>query len=96
MVPDEDERKIMTQVIKMRSEGYSLDEIRQYLNYTWKVRTRTGGEWTNSRVAYVSEQGLRLGLMARSKNGDREPMLDDVDDEEEFENLDELEDENNE
>jgi DNA invertase Pin-like site-specific DNA recombinase len=66
MVPDQDERKIMRQVVKMRSAGCSLDEIRQYLNYTWKVKIRSSGEWTKSRVAEICEQGFKLGLLPRS------------------------------
>jgi DNA invertase Pin-like site-specific DNA recombinase len=93
-VPDEYEREILRVVVEMRSLGYSIDEIRQYMNYTWKVRTRMGGEWTNSRIPFLIEQGLRLGLLPQRNGAGSEQPLEDVDNEQEYDNLIELEDEN--
>jgi hypothetical protein len=81
----------MTQVLKMRSGGYSIDQIRQFMNYTWKVRTRMGGEWTNSRIPFLIQQGLSLGLLPQRNGASSEQPLEDIDNEEEYDNLIELE-----
>ena len=41
-VPDEAERVIMMKAVELRTKRYSYDQIRQYFNYEWKVRTRKG------------------------------------------------------
>jgi hypothetical protein len=46
-------------VVELRAAGHSLDQIRQHLSYRMKPRTRTGGEWTTSRIASLLRQGLR-------------------------------------
>ena len=89
-VVDEGERAIMAKCVELRAAGCSLDKIRQYLNYEWKARTRLGGHWTTSRVAFLVQQGLRL--MAETVNGTKEPLAA-VDEEEDYANLVELEDE---
>ena len=73
-VPDEREREILRKAVELRAAGHSLDQIRQHLNYGMKARTRTGGEWTTSRIAFLVQQGLRL--MAETEGGDPEEFLD--------------------
>jgi DNA invertase Pin-like site-specific DNA recombinase len=65
-VPDEGERQIMRKVAEMRAEGYSIDQIRQYLQYEWKVRPRprsrhnSSQTWSNSNVWELARRGLAL------------------------------------
>ena len=66
-VADEGERAIMAKCVELRAAGCTLDKIRQHLNYEMKARTRLGGHWTTSRVAFLVQQGLRL--MAETVNG---------------------------
>jgi DNA invertase Pin-like site-specific DNA recombinase len=87
---DEGERAIMAKCVELRAAGYSLDKIRQHLNYQMKARTRLGGHWTTSRIAVLVQHGLRF--MAESVNGTKE-LLASVDEEEDYENLVVLEDE---
>ena len=89
-VADEGERAIMAKCVELRAAGCTLDKIRQHLNYEMKARTRLGGHWTTSRVAFLVQQGLRL--MAETVNGTNVSLAS-VDEEEEFDNLVELEDE---
>src|SRR4029077_6811850 len=87
---DEGERAIMAKCVELRAAGCSLDKIRQHLSYEMKVRTRLGGHWTNGRIGYLVQQGLRL--MAETVNGAKD-LLASVDEEEEYDNVVELEDE---
>jgi DNA invertase Pin-like site-specific DNA recombinase len=87
---DEGERAIMAKCVELRAAGCTLDKIRQHLNYEMKARTRLGGHWTTSRVAFLVQQGLRL--MAETVNGTKD-LLVPVDEEEDYENLVVLEDE---
>jgi hypothetical protein len=89
-VADEGERVIMAKCVELRAAGYSLDKIRQHLNYEMKARTRLGGHWTTSRVAVLVRQGLRF--LAENVNGTKE-LLASVDEEEDYENIVVLEDE---
>jgi len=89
-VADDGERAIMAKCVELRAAGFSLDQIRQHLNYERKARTRLGGHWTTGRVAFLVRQGLRV--VGESVNGNKE-LLASVDEEEEFDNLIELEDE---
>jgi DNA invertase Pin-like site-specific DNA recombinase len=91
-VADDGERAIMAKCVELRAAGCSLDKIRQYLNYEMKARTRLGGHWTTSRVAFLVQQGLRP--MASTVNGSKEVLVS-VDEEEDYENLVVLEDESN-
>jgi DNA invertase Pin-like site-specific DNA recombinase len=59
-VPATEERDILHKVVALRAAGHSFDEIRQYLNYEMKARTRTGGEWNTGRVGLLFRQRLRL------------------------------------
>jgi DNA invertase Pin-like site-specific DNA recombinase len=59
-VPDANERAIMVKCVELKAAGLSRDKIRQHLNYDLKVRTRMGGHWTNSRIDFLIQQGLRL------------------------------------
>jgi DNA invertase Pin-like site-specific DNA recombinase len=44
-VPDPYEQAILARVGELRRVGYSIDQLRQYLNYTWKVKNRRGREF---------------------------------------------------
>jgi DNA invertase Pin-like site-specific DNA recombinase len=92
-VADEGERAVMAKCVELRAAGFSLDKIRQHLNYERKARTRLGGHWTTGRVAFLVRQGLRL--VAESVSGTK-AALGSVDEEEEYADLIELEDESDE
>jgi DNA invertase Pin-like site-specific DNA recombinase len=89
-VVDEGERAIMAKCVELRAAGCSRDKIRQHLNYELKARTRLGGHWTNSRIDFLVQQGLRL--MAETQSGTKY-LLASVDEEEEYDDLVDLEDE---
>jgi len=91
-VPDEPERAILRKVVELRAAGRSLDQIRQHLSYVMKVRTRLGGEWTTNRMTALFEQGLRL--MAETAARTTSDPLALINDEEEYDGLIELENEN--
>ncbi len=76
-LPDEREREVLRKAVELRAAGQSLDQIRQHLSYRMKARTRTGGEWTTSRIASLVRQGLRL--LAQTEGGDPEDSLDSSD-----------------
>ena len=80
----------MAKCVELRAAGCSHDKIRQHLNYELKARTRLGGHWTDSRIDFLVQQGLRL--MAETETGTRQ-LLTLVDEEEEYDNLIQLEDE---
>lgn len=63
LVANETERMLMAKVVEMRDQGYSADEIRQYIAYEWKMptnrkRTRTGKEWSNAMVYRLIQYGV--------------------------------------
>ncbi len=89
----EGERALMAKCVEMRAAGCTLDKIRQHVNYEMKSRTRMGGHWTTSRITFLVQQGLRL--MAEIDGGAK-ALLANVDEEEDYENLVVLEDENDE
>jgi DNA invertase Pin-like site-specific DNA recombinase len=49
-VPNPYEQAILARVGELRLMGYSMDQIRQYLNYTWKVRNRRNREFGYEEV----------------------------------------------
>jgi DNA invertase Pin-like site-specific DNA recombinase len=63
-VPDECERQIMRKVLESRAEGYSIDQIRQILQYTWialprpRSRRNSSRTWSNSNVWDLVRRGL--------------------------------------
>jgi len=65
-VLDENERAIMAKCLGMRAGGCSYDQIRQHLNYEWKVKNRVGGTWTISGVQALIKQGLRFVAASRT------------------------------
>jgi DNA invertase Pin-like site-specific DNA recombinase len=83
-VADEHERAIMAKCVELRASGWSLDRIRQHLDYDLKVRNRVGGRWAGSRIAYLIQQGLRL--MAETESGSNH-LLATVNEEEEYGDL---------
>ncbi len=60
MVPDPDERAICIRVAELESAGYSIDQIRQYLAYDWKVRNRNGNEYGNSQIPDMAFRGTQF------------------------------------
>jgi DNA invertase Pin-like site-specific DNA recombinase len=59
-VPDPTEQVILRRVVELREQGYSLDQIRQYLNYEWKVRNREGNEFGSTEVRNMAIRGAEM------------------------------------
>jgi DNA invertase Pin-like site-specific DNA recombinase len=57
-VKDTDEQGIIKDIIRLRTMGMSYDQIRQYLNYELKVKTRLGSDWTLDRIRRAIRQAL--------------------------------------
>ncbi len=68
MVPDAREQKICIKVAELRVGGYSIDQIRQYLAYEWRIRNRSGNEFGNSDVHNMSLRGAQW-LQAAASQG---------------------------
>jgi len=47
LVPEPIEQAIRRRVLELNSQGYSIDQIRRYLAYEWKVRNR---RWCLKRI----------------------------------------------
>jgi DNA invertase Pin-like site-specific DNA recombinase len=60
IVPDPNEQAICIRVAEMQSAGYSIDQIRQYLAYDWKVRNRNGNEFGNSQISDMAFRGTQF------------------------------------
>jgi hypothetical protein len=89
-VPDEPERAILRKVVELRAAGRCLDQLWQHLSYVMRVRTRNG-EWTTNRIAFLYKQGLRL-MAETAVRTTKNPLA--VVNDEKYDNLVELEDEN--
>jgi DNA invertase Pin-like site-specific DNA recombinase len=63
MVTDEAEQVIVHRVAELWLEGYSIDAIRQYLAYTWKVKNRNNREFGCSEIRRMAIRGA--GEMAQ-------------------------------
>ncbi len=84
-VPDANERAVMAKCVELKAAGLSRDKIRQRLNYELKLRTRLGGHWTNSRIDFLVQQGLRLMIETESGTSLTLPELDGKDEYEDLE-----------
>jgi DNA invertase Pin-like site-specific DNA recombinase len=89
---DENERTVLRKAVELRAAGRSFDQIRQYLSYEMKARTRMGGEWTTNRIKYLVQQGLRL--IAETDATANEDGIDSQGEEEEYAESIEPDDEN--
>jgi DNA invertase Pin-like site-specific DNA recombinase len=65
-VPNNPELSILARVRELRLMGYSIDQIRKYLNYTWKVKNRRGGE-------FGYEEVRRMCLRCKDPVGEPDP-----------------------
>jgi DNA invertase Pin-like site-specific DNA recombinase len=59
LVADEAEQTILRRVGELWLQGYSIDAIRQYLAYTWKVKNRNSREFGCSEVRRMAVRGVR-------------------------------------
>jgi DNA invertase Pin-like site-specific DNA recombinase len=59
MVPDEVEQVILRRVGELWLEGHSIDAIRQYLAYSWKIKNRNNREFGCSEVRRMAIRGAR-------------------------------------
>ena len=57
-VDDQDERNLMREIVRWKLDGHSWDDIYQHVNYTLRARTKTGKEWSMSRIRRVYEAQL--------------------------------------
>lgn len=60
MVAVDAEQRIMRHVAEMRTSGYSIDEIRQYMAYEWQVRNRAGNSFGAKEIRKMAERGAQL------------------------------------
>jgi putative DNA-invertase from lambdoid prophage Rac len=68
-VVNDHEVRIMTKCVEMHVGGYSLDQIRQYLAYEWKVKNRAGGDWSPSGVQVLIQKGMRWARQGNANHG---------------------------
>jgi DNA invertase Pin-like site-specific DNA recombinase len=59
-VPAPEEQVILRRVVELEEQGYTLDRIRQYLNYDWKVRNREGKEFGSTEVRNMVVRGAEM------------------------------------
>jgi DNA invertase Pin-like site-specific DNA recombinase len=59
LVPNEAEQMILHRVGELWLQGYTIDAIRQYLAYTWKVKNRNNREFGCSEVRRMAIRGAR-------------------------------------
>jgi DNA invertase Pin-like site-specific DNA recombinase len=60
MVPDPSEQALCIRVAELRSGGYSLDQVRQFLAYALKVRNRNGNEFGKTEVRDMALRGAQF------------------------------------
>jgi hypothetical protein len=73
-VPNPAEQPVIRRVVELRERGYSLDQIRQYLNYEWKVRNREGNEFGSTEVRNMAIRGAELLATAASDTSSSRPI----------------------
>lgn len=76
-VRDEREWAIAAKCVEMRAAGYSVDGIRQYLNYEWKVPNRYGKHYQPESVYKM----IKMYLMHMQQADKYVPPIDDLEDE---------------
>jgi hypothetical protein len=57
---DEEQRRVMKEIVKWRLDGRSWDEIRQHIVYGLKLVTKDGKAWNHSRIIRAFQAELRL------------------------------------
>ena len=75
MVAAPREQQIMRRVAEMKTVGYSIDQIRQYLAYEWQVKNRNGRDFGSKEIAAwrfaelncVPEPAITGGVIAGSE-----------------------------
>lgn len=60
MVSVPHEQRIAMRVAELQAQGYSLDQIRQYLAFEWRVRNRRGNEFGLTEVRKMRITGAEL------------------------------------
>jgi DNA invertase Pin-like site-specific DNA recombinase len=50
LAPAPEEQAILARVGELRAAGYSIDELRQHMAYTWRVRNRRGREFGHEEI----------------------------------------------
>jgi hypothetical protein len=59
-VPAPEEQEIVRRALELSEAGYSLDRIRQYLNYEWRVTNREGNEFGSTEVRNMVVRGAAM------------------------------------
>jgi DNA invertase Pin-like site-specific DNA recombinase len=59
LIPDEYEQTIQRQVAALWVQGHTIDAIRQYLAYTWKVKNRNNKEFGCSEIRKMAIRGAQ-------------------------------------
>lgn len=60
VVPNHEERAIMAKMVELRSLGYSLWQVCNYLNEEWGVRNRKGNKWIIQRIKPCMQAYMKL------------------------------------
>lgn len=61
-VPDPEEREVMAIIANLKRKRWSVNQIREYINYELKLKTRDGKDWDNNRISRVVKAELLLQL----------------------------------
>jgi DNA invertase Pin-like site-specific DNA recombinase len=59
MVPKPREQEIRARVVALSADGYSTEQIREYLAFEWKVRNRNGNTFGRTEVANMVARGTQ-------------------------------------
>lgn len=59
-VTNHDERNVMREIVKWKLDGHTWDHIVDHLNYSLKLKTKNGTEWSRSRVIRAFRAELKL------------------------------------
>ena len=92
-VPNPHERAISAKCVELRAAGYTIEQIRRYLNEEWKVRTRRGTQFVPNGVIRMIGHGMKWLSEQENERRPRPPLQevemvpDDVEETEEAESL---------
>jgi DNA invertase Pin-like site-specific DNA recombinase len=67
LVPEANERAICERVLELDAQGYSIDQIRRYLSYEWKVRNRKGNEFGYTEIRNMIHRGREENARAKGQ-----------------------------
>jgi DNA invertase Pin-like site-specific DNA recombinase len=60
MVPNPEEQELCCRVARWYAEGKTIDQIRQYLSYVYKIRNRNGNDFGRTELRGMVDRGAEL------------------------------------